>query len=109
MTTGGVDTVAHVQPLDRGELSEFEPYFQEFEGWMGYVPNTLLTMGRRPEILSAFIPFFFSVMGPGKVPLGLKAQVAQMTGQTVGCAYCESHAAEVAHKMGTDEAKVAAL
>ena len=48
--------MAHVEPLSRGELAEFEPLFQMVEGSMGFVPNSFLTMARWPELLSLFPP-----------------------------------------------------
>lgn len=46
----------HVEPLDRKELAQFEPFFQAAEAMMGgFVPASLFTMGRRPEVLQAFV------------------------------------------------------
>ena len=46
--------MAYVSPLGREQLAEFEPFFQLVEAMMGFVPNSLLTLGRRPDILRAF-------------------------------------------------------
>ena len=43
-----------VEPLARETLAEFEPLFEMIEKTMGFVPNSLLTMGRWPELLRAF-------------------------------------------------------
>jgi hypothetical protein len=40
-----------VEPLPREELAEFEPFFQLAEGAMGFVPNSLLTLGHSPALL----------------------------------------------------------
>jgi hypothetical protein len=46
--------MTRVQPLDRGSLPEFEPFFQMVENAMGFVPTSLFTMAHRPELLRAF-------------------------------------------------------
>ena len=41
--------MANLAPLSREELSEFDPFFGIVEQTMGFVPNSMLIMGRRPE------------------------------------------------------------
>lgn len=102
--------VAFLKPKERADLPQFEELFKGFEGFMGYVPNTLLIMGHRPEILEAFVPLVFSIFRSGLLERGLKQMVAQMASATVACAYCEAHTAELAHDNGgIDAVKVASV
>ena len=57
----------HITPLDREELSEFEDSFQLIESAMGFVPRSLFTMGRNPDLLRAFGALSFTVLGPGSI------------------------------------------
>ncbi len=60
------DTMPHVKPLSREALAKYEPFFQVAEQMMGgFVPNSLFTMGHRPEILEAFMLLAGTVNGPG--------------------------------------------
>ena len=43
-----------VEPLDRSAMAEFEPAFEQIEQAVGFVPNSMLTMGRSPELLRGF-------------------------------------------------------
>ncbi|MFT7650666.1 MAG: hypothetical protein ACI8Y4_005440 [Candidatus Poriferisodalaceae bacterium] len=46
--------MAHVDPLDRSDLPEFEEGFQLTESFMGFVPNSMVTMARVPGLMPAF-------------------------------------------------------
>ena len=46
--------MAHMEPLDESELAEFEEVFSAIGETMGFVPNSLKTMARRPDLVRAF-------------------------------------------------------
>src|SRR5690349_4813113 len=75
---------------------------------MGFLPNSLLTMGRRPEILNAFARLVGAVMGPGRVSPPLKSMVAYVASTSAGCRYCQTHMATLSLK-GVAPEKVSAL
>jgi uncharacterized peroxidase-related enzyme len=100
--------VPHLPPLTRAELAEYELSLRRVESAMGFLPNSLLTMGRRPEILNAFARLVGAVMGPGKVGLSLKSMVAYVASTAAGCRYCQAHMATVSLKDVPPE-KVSAL
>jgi uncharacterized peroxidase-related enzyme len=91
--------MAHLQPLPRAALREFEPFFQAAEQMMGgFVPRSLFTMAHRPEILQAFLMLAAAVNGPGTVDVGLKQLVAYVASNAAGCRYCQAHtSAHAAH------------
>ena len=101
--------MANVPPLPRDALEEFEAYFAGAEARNGFVPNSLYTMGRRPDILRGFMQLFGAVMRAGEVDPGLKQMVAQLASTSAGCRYCQSHTALAAKNAGVPEEKVAAL
>ena len=98
--------MAHVDPLSRSELAEFEPLFQMVEGSMGFVPNSFLTMARWPELLSAFSAYAGTVMGPGVIEAELKQLIAFVVSQSAGCRYCQAHTSHVAEKRGASADKI---
>jgi uncharacterized peroxidase-related enzyme len=80
-------------------LAQFEPFFQLAEQMMGgFVPNSLFTMGHRPEILQAFMMLAGTINGAGTVDPGLKQLVAYVASNAAGCRYCQAHtSAHAAH------------
>ncbi|KAG1647769.1 hypothetical protein GQR58_030347 [Nymphon striatum] len=44
--------MAHIEPLAREDLAEFEPGFKIVEEMMGFVPNSMFTMARVPGFVA---------------------------------------------------------
>ncbi len=101
--------MANVEPLPREALAELESFFQLAEGAMGFVPRSLYTMGRKPEMLRAFAGLTVAVLGPGKVEPGLKQLVAMVASVSAGCRYCQAHTSASASRTGVTAEKVAAV
>ena len=80
--------MARVAPLERCELAEFEDFFKIVDQVMGFLPNSMLTLGRRPEILRGFTALTGAVLGPGKLSPELKQLVAFVSSNASGCRYC---------------------
>jgi len=100
--------MARVAPLDRSELGEFEEFFKIVEQVMGFVPNSMLTLGRRPELLRGFAALSGAVLGPGKIPLDLKQLIAFASSNASGCRYCQAHTSASASRVGAPPEKIAA-
>ena len=98
----------HVEPLPREELSEFEPFFQMVEQAMGFVPTSMLTMGRNPDLLRAFAGLSGTVLASDRLDPGLRALISYVASRAAGCVYCQAHTGHTAHRSGVDEAKVQA-
>ena len=98
--------MAHVEPLPRSELAEFEPFFGIVEQVMGFVPNSMLTMGRNPELLRAFAGLSGQVLGPGKLSPELKQLVAFVSSAATGCRYCQAHTSSSAARAGASPEKI---
>ncbi len=98
--------MARIDPLSREELSEFEPFFQIVEQVMGFVPNSLFTLGRRPELLRAFAGLSGAVLGPGQLSPELKQLVAFVASRAAGCRYCQAHTASSAARAGASPEKL---
>jgi uncharacterized peroxidase-related enzyme len=99
--------MAHMHPLDRGELPELEELFRIYDDSMTFVPNSLFTMARRPEILRAFSELITQIWRTGTVPVGLKPLIGIMASVAAGCRYCQAHEAVDARERGVDPDKIA--
>lgn len=98
-----------LEPLPRESLSEFEPDLKGVEQAMGFVPNSLLTLAHRPEILRAALGLFRAIQGPGTIPPALKSMIANVASQAAGCRYCQAHTGHTAARVGVAEDKLAGL
>ena len=101
--------MAGVDPLKRSELTELEPLFAAVEGVMGFVPNSMLTMARKPELLQGFAALARSVLGPGRLEPGLKHLVSLTASAAAGCRYCQAHTSHSAARAGAEADKIRAV
>lgn len=81
-----------------------------FETTLGFTPNSILTMQRRPEIALAFIELNRAVMqNHGRVSSELKRLIGYISSLTAGCRYCQAHTGLAALRFGLAEEKLEAL
>ena len=97
-----------IDAVSRESLAEFEPVFKIVETVMGFVPNSLLTMGRRPALFRGFAALSGEVLGPGRVPPATKQLVAFVTSNASGCRYCQAHTSHSAERAGVSPEKLEA-
>ncbi|TNE37001.1 MAG: carboxymuconolactone decarboxylase family protein [Alphaproteobacteria bacterium] len=95
-----------LDPLDRRDLKELEPLFQLFEASMGFLPNSVLTMAHRPDVVTAFAGLAGAVLGPGEIDPGLKRMISEVSSKAAGCQYCVAHTAHGAHAAGVAQEKL---
>lgn len=98
-----------ISPVRREDHPDLEPLFGAVEAAMGFLPNSLLTMAHRPEILGAFARLSGAVMAGGAVDPGLKQLVALIASTASGCRYCQAHTASGAVRAGTTVDRVEAV
>jgi uncharacterized peroxidase-related enzyme len=99
--------VANLDPLPREDLPELEELFRHYDETLSFVPNSLYTMARRPEILRAFSELITSIWRSGTLPIELKPLIAIVSSQAAGCRYCQAHEAVDARERGVDSEKIA--
>jgi uncharacterized peroxidase-related enzyme len=98
--------MARIPPLPREEVPELEAAFGPVEERMGFLPNSLLTMARRPEILRA-VASLAQVARTGTVSRELKELVALVSSTAAGCRYCQAHTASNATRLGAEAERIA--
>lgn len=102
--------MAHLEPLPADTHPELAESFAIFERILGFVPNSLLTMQRRPKLVAGFGALTNAVMDPeGQVDLGFKRLIAHFASRAAGCQYCMAHSIVAAQIHGVTDDKVAAL
>jgi uncharacterized peroxidase-related enzyme len=102
--------MARLQPLARDAMPELNDDFAFFERTLGFVPNSLLTMARRPSLARGLIALSRGVYDPkGEVDLGLKRLLGHTASMAAGCMYCRAHTGTSAMRHGVSADKLAAL
>lgn len=102
--------MTHMKPLPKDATPELADTFKLFEDILGFVPNSLLTMQRRPAIVEGFGALTRAVMDPqGAVDPGFKRLIAHFASTAAGCRYCEAHSLVAARIHGIDDERLAAL
>ncbi len=97
-----------LKPLPPETTPELKSHFDFFLGTLGFTPNSVLTMQRKPKLVQAFAQLNAAVMDPeGKVDLGFRRIIGHVVSQVSGCLYCQAHTLLGAHNFGVSEAKLA--
>jgi uncharacterized peroxidase-related enzyme len=84
--------------------------FAAYEKSLGFVPNSVLIMQRRPKMVQALAQLAAAVWDPeSTVDRGFKRLLAHFASRAAGCQYCMAHTAGGALRLGVDERKLDAL
>ena len=92
-----------VSPLPETDpsLTELVRFYNET---LGFCPNSVKTMQRRPHIAEAFIRMNKAVMeNHGQVTSALKRLIAYISSYTTGCQYCQAHGIRAAERYGASD------
>jgi alkylhydroperoxidase family enzyme len=102
--------MARLKALAPDANPDLQDSFQTYKRLLGYVPNSVLIMQHKPRMVKALAQLASSVWDPAsEVDIGFKRLVAYMASRKHGCNYSMAHAAESAHRVGIDDAKLAAV
>ena len=101
---------ARIPPLPPEYSPELEDQFEAMRKNLGFIPNSILIMQRKPKMAKALAQMTASIWDPeGEVDRGLKRLIAHVASRTAGCQYCMAHTAEGALHFGVEEKKLAAV
>jgi uncharacterized peroxidase-related enzyme len=99
----------HVDPISADTHPQFADRFKHYQDTRGFVPNSILTMQRRPAIAQAFMDLNKAVLYEGTVPEELKMLVSLVTSQASGCRYCQAHMTNLASIYKASDDKIRAV
>ncbi|MGV6851417.1 MAG: carboxymuconolactone decarboxylase family protein [bacterium] len=99
-----------IKPLAKTETPSLKEDFELFENILGFIPNSILTMQRKPAIVEGFSALTKAVMDPnGEVDPGFKRLLAHFVSAAAGCQYCQAHTLLAADIAGISDQKLAEL
>ena len=93
-----------VAPLPTDHDPQVAELARFFNTTLGFAPNSVLTMMRRPALARAFTELNRAVMvNEGRVTSELKRLVGHVASRIAGCRYCEAHTIRAAQRFGAAE------
>jgi uncharacterized peroxidase-related enzyme len=96
--------VTPLAPDSNPEVAELAQFFNET---LGFCPNSVLTMQRRPAIAKAFIALNMAVMdNNGRVTSSLKRLIGYISSHATGCRYCQAHTIRAAERYGAEREQI---
>ncbi len=99
-----------VSPLSVDHSPEVAERANFFKETLGFTPNSVLTMQRRPDIAHAFMLLNKAVMtNAGRLTSEQKRLVGHLASAAAGCRYCEAHTVLAAKRFGASDARLAAI
>lgn len=102
-------TSGRLDPLPPEHAPELRDEFDSFFKTLGFVPNSVLTMQRKPKLVRAFVAMQRAIWDPeSKVDRGFKRVIAHVASRSSDDAYSMAHTASGALHFGIGEAKLAA-
>lgn len=100
--------MARLPPLPAETTPELQPHFDFFLGTLGFTPNSVLTMQRKPKLVQALATLNAAAMDPeGEVDLGFRRLIGHVASKASGCLYCQAHTLLGARNFNISEEKLA--
>jgi uncharacterized peroxidase-related enzyme len=102
--------MARLDPLPPESTPALQEHFDFFLSTLGFTPNSVLTMQRKPKLVQAFAQLNAAVMDTeGEVGLGFRRLVGHIASHAAGCIYSEAHSLLGAANFGVPEDKLRAI
>ena len=100
--------MSRLQPLPPETTPSLKAHFDFFLGTLGFTPNSVLTMQRKPKLVEAFAQLNGAVMDPeGEVDLGFRRLIGHAASKAAGCLYCQAHTLLGGQNFGVSDDKLA--
>ncbi len=103
--------MAHMRPLTLDEITdpELQQRLEDYQRIRKFIPNSVKTMARRPNIAKRFADLNKAILYEGTVSEELKMLISLASSYAAGCRYCQSHMANLSSIYKASDEKIAAL
>lgn len=102
--------MARLAPIETAVTPELQVAFEGYKKILGFVPNSVRIMQRRPQMVLALGQLIGAAWAKDStVDAGFKRLVAYMASHAAGCQYCVAHQVSGALHLDVSEAKLAAI
>ena len=97
-------------PLPADRSPELKEDFAAIGKSLGFIPNSVLIMQRKPALVKALRGLLGTIWDPqSEVDRGFKRLVAHVASRAAGCQYCMAHTAGGSLRFGIEEKKLEAV
>ena len=98
-------------PIVKPDADLHSPALQKlaelFNETLGFCPNSVLTMQKKPELAEAFVNLNIAVMkNNGSITSEQKRLFAFLSSSTTGCRYCQAHTLLAAERFGASRERL---
>jgi uncharacterized peroxidase-related enzyme len=102
--------MSRIAPITEPRSRELAASFERYIDALGFVPNSVRILQRRPQMAIALGHLIAAAWGPDStVDAGFKRLISYMASHSAGCQYCVAHQVSGALHLGVDERKLAAI
>ena len=96
-----------IKPLSNIENKETQELVTFFNETLGFCPNSVLTMQKKPHLAQAFVNLNKAVMdNAGSISSEFKRIIAYISSNTAGCRYCQAHTIRAAERYGGEKERL---
>ena len=90
-----------IDPIHTIKDAETKALVEFFNETLGFCPNSVLTMQKKPSLAQAFVHLNKAVMdNAGSISSEFKRVIAYVSSNTAGCRYCQAHTIRAAERYG---------
>jgi uncharacterized peroxidase-related enzyme len=96
-----------IKPLSNIKDKETQELVTFFNETLGFCPNSVLTMQKKPHLAQAFVNLNKAVMdNAGSISSEFKRLIAYISSNTAGCRYCQAHTIRAAERYGGEKERL---
>ena len=96
-----------VKPLSAIQDKETQELVKFFNETLGFCPNSVLTMQKKPHLAQALVNLNNAVMdNAGSISSEFKRIIAYISSNTAGCRYCQAHTIRAAERYGGEKERL---
>ena len=96
-----------IKPLSKIKDKETQDLVTFFNETLGFCPNSVLTMQKKPHLAQAFVNLNKAVMdNAGSISSEFKRIIAYISSNTAGCRYCQAHTIRAAERYGGEKERL---
>ena len=96
-----------IKPLSSIKDKETQELVTFFNETLGFCPNSVLTMQKKPHLAQAFVNLNKAVMdNAGSISSEFKRIIAYISSYTAGCRYCQAHTIRAAERYGGEKERL---